>query len=218
MRNGPIAVTHDRAASLERPLPRSRSVPGISCCAGGISVLLGSTSREGGRTFSLPPSAAWSAAGGAPSSLLWDCSAGASDLPRRAPQDLPSPGSPATAAPSRPATHAQIHRGMTNVIDLDEPHLRRDGMIPHRKCVGKASIRPRSAARRARCNSLCKSHLVGQSNVPSRLGSHVCKHLILGTFFPGPPGVVPPGTWGIPLETTLGPPRRGPHKMLPTRL
>jgi hypothetical protein len=34
---------------------------------------------------------------------------------------------------------------MTNAIDLDEPHLKRDGMIPDRKRVGKALVRPRSA-------------------------------------------------------------------------
>jgi len=75
-------------------------------CAGGIEVLLGSTFVKVAGPRSLPPFAARSAAGGAPSSLLWDCSARASDLPRRAPRDFPSPGSPAAAAPSRPATHA----------------------------------------------------------------------------------------------------------------
>jgi len=122
------------------PCSASRCVPGISICAGGTMTLLGSTLVRVARSCSLPPSATRSVAGGAPSSSLWDCSAGASDLPRRACQDLPSPGSPITAAPSRPATHAQIQRGMTNVIDLDEPHLKRERMIQGEKgdCKGKS--------------------------------------------------------------------------------
>jgi len=35
---------------------------------------------------------------------------------------------------------------MTNAIGLDEPHLKRDGMIPDRKWVCKTSVRPLSAA------------------------------------------------------------------------
>lgn len=105
-RSGPIAVTHDRAASSREPLATFTTLTRRSLLRWRDRGPLGSTFVKVAGPFSLPPSVTWSVTGGAPSSLLWGCSAGASDLPRRAHQDLPSPGSPATAAPSRPATHA----------------------------------------------------------------------------------------------------------------
>lgn len=179
---------------LERPLRHSRCSPGISFCAGGTEALLGSTLVKVAGPHSLPPFATRSAAGGAPSSFLWDCSAGASDLPCRASQNLPSPGSPATAASSRPATHAQIDRGMTNAIGLEEPHLKRDRRIQGGRVRYKGPDRPRPQALRGRRNHLYENQIQRTSDVYSRFAPTVCKHLDSGTGFPEAARIVPHGT------------------------
>ena len=109
-------------------------------CAGGIMVRLGSTFVKVAGPFSLPPSVTWSVTGGAPSSLLWGCSAGASDLPRRAPQVSQAL---VRLSPLRRRARGltfRIHRGMTNAIGLDEPHPNRDGTIREPRAHGKAFI------------------------------------------------------------------------------
>ncbi len=88
--------------------------------------------RVGGQTLSLPPFAARSAAGGAPSSSCYWVRAFRRG-PATSPVGLPKISQVLVRlSPLRRRARQltlQIQRGMTNAIDLDEPHLNREGMI-----------------------------------------------------------------------------------------
>jgi hypothetical protein len=132
-------------------------------------------------------------------------SSGASDLPRRACQDVPSPGSPVTAAPSCPATHAQIQRGMTNVIDLDEPYLKREGMIQGQNGVDKGLKRSLQATCYTRYNHFYHNALPGLSNVVHSPTSSILEKLNFGRRFPN--SDAPRGKRHLGNELWKGPPR-----------
>jgi hypothetical protein len=77
---------------------------------------------------------------------------------------------------------------MTNVIDLDEPHLKREGMIQSRIRVGKASKPSRPQARTVRRKRLHYNVIGVHKDFGARVTADVCKHLDRGTSFPDSKG------------------------------